>query len=113
MHVLFTTRGLFRDCEAARESALAGRSSATLGLSCSQIAHSRFAFCKATRIVRKAQKRVASHIADRLFMQDDTQEGSVDMQPTIVIDIAEFLEFIHEQINPPTSRSDHFCQGFL
>ena len=33
-------------------------------------------------------------------MQDNTQEGSVDMQPAIVLNEAQFLEFIHEEINP-------------
>ena len=41
-------------------------------------------------------------------MQDNTQEGSVDMEPAIVLNEAQLLEFIHEKIDPGARCSDHF-----
>ena len=46
-------------------------------------------------------------------MQDNTQEGSVDMQPAIILNEAQFLEFIHEKIDPGTRCANHFRQRLL
>ena len=49
-------------------------------------------------------------------MQDNTQERTVDMQPAVVLVVlneAQFLEFIHEEVDPRTRCSNHFRQDFL
>ena len=42
-----------------------------------------------------------------LLVQDNIQEGSVDMEPAIVSNEAQFLEFIHEKIDPGARCPDH------
>ena len=49
----------------------------------------------------------------RLLVQDNTQEGSVDMKPAIVLNEAQFLEFVHEEIDPAARCPDHFRQRLL
>jgi hypothetical protein len=46
-------------------------------------------------------------------MQDNTEEGTVDVEPAIGVNKAQFLEFIHKQINSRPRRANHFRQGFL
>jgi hypothetical protein len=46
-------------------------------------------------------------------MQDNTQEGSVDMQPAIVLNEAQFPEFIHEKVDPGACCANHFRQRLL
>jgi hypothetical protein len=48
-----------------------------------------------------------------LLVQDNTQERSVDMQPAIILNEAQFLEFIHEKIDPGARCPDHFRQSLL
>src|SRR6202521_4617454 len=48
-----------------------------------------------------------------LLVQDNTQEGSVDMEPAIVSNEAQFLEFIHEKIDPGARCPDHPRQHLL
>src|ERR1700674_4009518 len=48
-----------------------------------------------------------------LLVQDNTQEGSVDMEPAIVSNEAQFLEFIHEKIDPAARCPDHPRQHLL
>ena len=48
-----------------------------------------------------------------LLVQDNTQEGRVDVQPAIVPNEAQFLEFIHEEIDPGARCPDHFRQSLL
>jgi hypothetical protein len=50
---------------------------------------------------------------NRLLAQDNAQEWAVDLKPAVVLDEAQFLEFIHEEINPGARRSDCLCQRFL
>jgi hypothetical protein len=63
------------------------------------------------------RRRYASILASlesrRLLMQDNTQERTVDMQPAVVLNEAQFLEFIHEEVDPRTRCSNHFGQDFL
>ena len=44
----------------------------------------------------------------RSFVQDNTQKGSVDLKPAIVVNEAQFLEFIHEKIAPRARCANHF-----
>jgi hypothetical protein len=37
-----------------------------------------------------------------LLVQDNIQEGSVDMESAIISNEAQFLEFVHEEIDPGT-----------
>jgi hypothetical protein len=48
-----------------------------------------------------------------LLVQDNTQEGSVDVQPAVVMNEAQLSEFIHEKIDPGASCPDHLCQRLL
>jgi hypothetical protein len=49
----------------------------------------------------------------RLLVQDNTQQGRVDVDPAIVLNEAQFLEFIHEEINPRPRCPNHFRQRLL
>ena len=46
-------------------------------------------------------------------MQDYAEKGVVDRYSTVVMDEAQFPEFIHEQIDPRACGADHFRQSFL
>ena len=46
-------------------------------------------------------------------MQNDSQEGIVDLKSAIVTNEAQFPEFIHEEIDPLARRADHFRQHLL
>ena len=63
------------------------------------------------------RRRYASILASlesrRLLMQDNTQEGSVDMQPAIILNEAQFLEFIHEKIDSGARWPNHLRQHLL
>jgi hypothetical protein len=48
-----------------------------------------------------------------LIVQDNAQEGNVDVEPATVLNEAQLLEFIHEQINPGASCPDHFSKRLL
>ena len=41
-------------------------------------------------------------------MENNAQKGSVDVETAIVLNEAQFPEFIHEEINPGARRPDHF-----
>jgi hypothetical protein len=44
-------------------------------------------------------------------VENNVQEGTVDMEPAIVLNEAQSLEFIHEEINLGARCPDHFRQG--
>ena len=46
-------------------------------------------------------------------MQDNTQEGFVDADLAIVLDEAQFPEFVHEKIDPGPRCADHLRQHLL
>ena len=48
-----------------------------------------------------------------LLVQDNAQEGRINTNLMVVLDEAQFLEFIHEQIDTGACRSDHFRQRLL
>src|SRR5271168_5412334 len=48
-----------------------------------------------------------------LFVEDDGQQGFVDLDSAVVLDEAEFPEFIHEEIHAGTRGADHFGKRFL
>ena len=45
-----------------------------------------------------------------LFVQDNTQEGIVDLNLAIVLDEAQFPEFVHEKIDPGPRYANHLRQ---
>ena len=47
------------------------------------------------------------------FVQNNSQQGFVDLDFSVVFDEAEFSEFVHEEIYARTRGADHFGQGFL
>ena len=48
-----------------------------------------------------------------LFVQNNTQQGFVDLKTAVVLDVSHLFEFIHEEINPGTRRPYRVCQRFL
>jgi hypothetical protein len=46
-------------------------------------------------------------------VQDNTQKGIVDADLAVVLDEAQFLEFVHEKIDSGTRRADHLRQRLL
>jgi hypothetical protein len=41
------------------------------------------------------------------LVQDNTQERSIDLKSAVVLDEAQFLELVHEKIDPWACRADH------
>src|SRR6267378_8501317 len=48
-----------------------------------------------------------------LLVQDNTQEGIVDVDLAVVLDESEFPEFVHEKIDPRPRCANHFRQHLL
>ena len=48
-----------------------------------------------------------------LVVQDNTEEGIVDLNLAIVLDEAQFLEFVHEKIDPGPRCANHLRQHLL
>jgi len=46
-------------------------------------------------------------------LQDNTQEGFVDLDLAIVLDEAQFPEFVHEKIGPGPRCANHLRQHLL
>ena len=46
-------------------------------------------------------------------MENNTKQGSVDLQTAIVVNEPQFLEFIHEEIDAGARRADHLRQHLL
>ena len=42
------------------------------------------------------------------IVQDNTQEGTVDMETAIVLNEPQFPEFVHEEIDPRARCANHF-----
>src|ERR1700692_1896696 len=59
------------------------------------------------------KRELASRERWCLLAQDNIQEGSVDMEPAIVFNEAEFLEFVHEKIDPGARCANHLGQHLL
>jgi len=52
-------------------------------------------------------------LASSLLVQDNTQEGIVDVDLAVVLDEAQLPELVHEKIDPWACRADHLRQHFL
>ena len=48
-----------------------------------------------------------------LVVQNDIQQGVMDFQFSIVFDVAQFAELVHEMAYPGPGRSDHLREDFL
>jgi len=49
----------------------------------------------------------------RLIVENHVQQGAVDFDAAVVVDKAQFSEFVHEETHAGSRRSDHFCQCLL
>ena len=58
-------------------------------------------------------KVIAPRESSSLFVQDNTQEGIVDVDLAVVFDEAQFPEFVHEKIDPWACCADHLRQHLL
>jgi hypothetical protein len=47
------------------------------------------------------------------IVQDNAQKGTVDLESAIVVNEAQFPEFIHKKIHPRARGADHFRQRLL
>ena len=54
--------------------------------------------------------RVGSGTLHRLVVDDDGQEGMIDLEAAVVFDESEFLELVHEEIHRERVVTIHFCQ---
>ena len=48
-----------------------------------------------------------------LAVEDNIQKRTMDLEVTIIIDVTQLSELVHEQIDLGTRGSDHFCQHLL
>ena len=48
-----------------------------------------------------------------LIVQDDREQRVVDLEPILVVDKPQSLEFLHEEIHARSRRADHFRQRLL
>src|SRR5581483_3299108 len=49
----------------------------------------------------------------RLIVEDHAQQGTVDLQFTVVTDESQSAEFVHEEAHPRPGSPDHFCKRLL
>ena len=53
------------------------------------------------------------HVSVKLVVEDNTQEGIVDVDLAVVLDEAQFPEFVHEKIDPGPRCANHLRQHLL
>jgi hypothetical protein len=46
-------------------------------------------------------------------VQDDAEEGTVNLEPAVVLDEAQFPEFVHEEVDARACRANHLRQDLL
>src|SRR5580693_491931 len=67
-----------------------------------------------TSVNSKVQPAVTlRHSNVKSVVQDNTQERLVDVDLAVVLDEAQFSEFVHEKIDPGPCCANHFRQHFL
>ena len=49
----------------------------------------------------------------RLIVENHVQQGAVDFDAAVVVDKAQFSEFVHEETHAGSRRSDHLRQCLL
>jgi hypothetical protein len=55
--------------------------------------------------------RVSSRESGSLLVQDNTQEGRIDVDLAVVLDEAQFSEFVHEEIDSGSVCANHLRQN--
>jgi len=50
---------------------------------------------------------------NRLVVEDDAKEGSVDPEVSVVVDESKVSELVHEKVDARTRRPDHLGKRFL
>ena len=48
-----------------------------------------------------------------LVVEDDTQQGTVNLQAPVVVNEAQLPKLVHEETHPGPRSPDHFGQDFL
>src|SRR3984885_15648386 len=64
-------------------------------------------------INRKRNTGMTSCASGALVVQDDTEQRVVYLEPAVVLDESQLLEFVHEKIDARARGADHLGQGFL
>jgi hypothetical protein len=49
----------------------------------------------------------------KLVVQNDVQRRATDLKFSVVFDVAQFAELVHEEAHARSRRADHFRKGFL
>jgi hypothetical protein len=62
----------------------------------------------ASKMTRRYASILASLESSCLLVQDNTQQGRVDVDAAIILNEAQSLEFVHEKIDPGARGPDHF-----
>jgi len=60
-----------------------------------------------------ARQKMEEKCEENLVVEDNTQERTMDREATIVINVTQLSELVHEQIDLSTRGSDHFRQHLL
>ena len=56
---------------------------------------------------------VFTHALVRLVVNNNIEKGTVDYQPSVVMNETQLLEFVHEEVDPRPSCTYHFREGLL
>ena len=67
---------------------------------------------RAVQYSTEAPSRAGKHESG-LLVEDNTQEGFVDLKSAVVMNEAQFPEFIHEKVDSGACCADHLRQRFL
>ena len=68
--------------------------------------------CRAVQYSTEAPSRAGMRESG-LLVEDNTQEGFVDLKSAVVMNEAQFPEFVHEKVDSGARGADHLRQRFL
>jgi hypothetical protein len=66
-----------------------------------------------SRLTRNVAAIFDCTLENQLFVQDDTEEGIVHLNLAVVLDEAQFPEFVHEEIDSGPRCANHLRQHLL